>query len=91
MTRVLTRASLSFHLPRIQLLAPHHFRTRFLRVFVENVPWLVEKLKIKVLPCVACFVDGACKDRIIGFEDLGNSDSFATGALEWRLARTGQC
>ena len=46
-----------------QKLAPKYFNTRFLRVFVENIPWLVEKLSIKVLPCVICFVDGVTKDR----------------------------
>jgi hypothetical protein len=46
-----------------QRLAPKYFNTRFFRVFVENVPWLVEKLAIKVLPCVICFIDGISKDR----------------------------
>jgi hypothetical protein len=46
-----------------QKLAPKYFSTRFCRVFVENVPWLVERLGIKVLPCVICFVDGVSKDR----------------------------
>ena len=46
-----------------QKLAPKYFSTRFFRVFVENVPWLVEKLGIKVLPCVICFVNGVSKDR----------------------------
>ena len=47
----------------VQTLAPKYFNTRFLRVFVENVPFLVEKLSIKVLPCVICFVQGVTKDR----------------------------
>lgn len=70
-------------------LAPKYFNTRFFRVFVESVPWLVEKLAIKVLPCVICFVDGVTKDRLIGFEELGNVDSFDTAALELRLATSG--
>ncbi|KAN0131441.1 Thioredoxin-like fold [Lactarius tabidus] len=70
-------------------LAPKYFNTRFLRVFVENVPFLVEKLGIKVLPCVICFVKGVTKDRIIGFEELGNVDSFSTATLELRLLHTG--
>lgn len=77
-------------------------------MFVENVPFLVEKLGIKVLPCVVCFVKGVTKDRqaqesvfvllhsdfvmsrIIGFEELGNVDSFSTATLELRLLHTGQ-
>lgn len=73
----------------LELLAPRHFRTRFVRVFVENVPWLVEKLNIKVLPCVICFVRGVSKDKIIGFEELGNDDGFKTATLELRLTQSG--
>ncbi|KDQ20748.1 hypothetical protein BOTBODRAFT_169470 [Botryobasidium botryosum FD-172 SS1] len=70
-------------------IAPKYFSTRFIRVFVENVPWLVEKLAIKVLPCVVCFVGGVLKERLIGFEEMGNNDSFSTASLEFRLAQTG--
>lgn len=92
----------------VQALAPKYFNTRFLRVFVENVPFLVEKLGLKVLPCVISFVNGVSKDRyvqwlanarillssnfacrIIGFEELGNVDSFGTATLELRLLHTG--
>ncbi|KAG2738133.1 hypothetical protein P692DRAFT_20927488 [Suillus brevipes Sb2] len=44
-------------------LAPKYYAMHFIRVFVENMPWLVEKLAIKVLPCLMCFVDGVSKDR----------------------------
>ncbi|KAG2013531.1 hypothetical protein CC2G_010430 [Coprinopsis cinerea AmutBmut pab1-1] len=74
------------HLAKI---APKYFNTLFFRVFVENIPWLVEKLAIKVLPCVICFVDGVTKDRLIGFEELGNNDSFDTATLELRLKTSG--
>jgi thiol-disulfide isomerase/thioredoxin len=70
-------------------LAPKYFATRFIRVFVENVPWLVEKLMIKVLPCVVCFMDGVSKDRLVGFEELGNEDVFDTATLELRLSMCG--
>ncbi|KAG8970978.1 hypothetical protein FRB90_010635 [Tulasnella sp. 427] len=73
----------------LELIAPHHFKTRFIRVFVENVPWLVDKLQIKVLPCVISFVGGVTKDKLIGFEELGNDDAFTTAALELRLAQSG--
>ncbi|KAF8556977.1 thioredoxin-like protein [Imleria badia] len=71
-------------------LAPKYFATRFIRVFVENVPWLVERLSVQVLPCVICFVDGVSKDRLIGFEELGNSDVFETAVLELRLSQSGE-
>ncbi|KAI0375564.1 GTPase inhibitor [Pilatotrama ljubarskyi] len=74
------------HLARI---APKYFDTLFIRVFVENVPWLVERLGIKVLPCVMPFVNGVSKDRIVGFEELGNTDQFDTATLEWKLLDSG--
>ena len=44
---------------------------------------------MQVLPCVIAFVDGIGVDRIIGFEGLGQCDSFATKDLESRLLRAG--
>jgi len=38
---------------------------------------------------VFAFVDGVNVDRITGFEELGNTDSFTTPALELRLGTTG--
>ncbi|KAG0139657.1 hypothetical protein CROQUDRAFT_666162 [Cronartium quercuum f. sp. fusiforme G11] len=75
----------------LESIATRHFSTRFLRVDVANVPWLVNKLEIKVLPCVFVFVDGVTKDRIIGFEGLTEtaSDGFSTASLELRLKQTG--
>ncbi|KAL1747688.1 thioredoxin-like protein [Schizophyllum fasciatum] len=70
-------------------LAAKYYNTRFFRVFVENIPWLVEKLQIKVLPCVVVFADGVTKDRLVGFEELGNNDTFDTAALELRLSMSG--
>lgn len=90
----------------VKILAPKHFSTLFLKVSVKHVPWLVERLEIKVLPCVICFIDGISKDRyvlqlfvsayraeiferLIGFEEFGNSDGFKTAALELRLLKSG--
>lgn len=56
---------------------------------MQDTPFLVEKLKIKVLPCMLAFVNGECKERLVGFEDFGNADNFSTAALEWRLGRAG--
>ncbi|QDS70060.1 hypothetical protein FKW77_004295 [Venturia effusa] len=73
----------------LDTLAPKHFDTRFLRINVENAPFLVTKLKVQVLPCVIGFVDGIGVDRIVGFEGLGNGDSFTTKDLETRLLAAG--
>lgn len=71
-------------------LAPLHLETRFLKIDVEHAPFLVEKLKVKVLPCVIAFVDGMGVDRVVGFEGVGYSeDTFETRDLEVRLIGAG--
>ncbi|KAN0103439.1 thioredoxin-like protein [Hyaloscypha variabilis] len=74
----------------LESLAPKHFDTRFLKMNVENAPFLVTKLKIQVLPCVLAFVNGVSVDRIVGFEGLGyTQDTFTTKDLEARLLQSG--
>ncbi|KAJ9125337.1 hypothetical protein QFC22_000296 [Naganishia vaughanmartiniae] len=73
----------------LQTLAPKHPNTLFLRTSVDNAPFLVTRLGVKVLPCVISFINGNATDRLIGFEELGNDDSFSTAALEFRLKRSG--
>ncbi|KAJ3100583.1 hypothetical protein HDU96_010289 [Phlyctochytrium bullatum] len=67
-------------------LARKHFRTRFVRIDVEKAPFLVEKLKVQILPCVIAFIKGVSVDRIVGFDELGGSDNFSTTLFEKRLA-----
>ncbi|KAH9814563.1 thioredoxin-like protein [Melampsora americana] len=76
----------------LESIATRYFATRFLRVDVADVPWLVNKLEIKVLPCVFVFLDGVTKDRIIGFEGLTEegTDGFSTASLELRLKQSVQ-
>ena len=57
---------------------------------VDNAPFLVTKLKVQVLPCVICFINGISVDRIVGFEGLGYTpDTFKTRDLEARLLSSG--
>ncbi|KAI9227895.1 MAG: thioredoxin-like protein [Piptocephalis tieghemiana] len=71
----------------LDILAKSHIETRFCRVDVQKAPFLVERLKVQVLPCVVGFVDGITVDRLVGFEELGHNDSFSTEALEHLLGR----
>ena len=48
-----------------QTLAARHLGTRFIKVHVANVPFLVVKLEIKVLPCVITFIDGVTRDKYV--------------------------
>jgi hypothetical protein len=75
-------AVMDSHLER---LAGPHYEARFLKVDVESVPFLVEKLKIRVLPCVVGFLDGKSAERVVGFEGLGNGHRFTTEDLEQRF------
>ena len=69
----------------LALLAPKHLETRFVKLSVDRAPFLCERLKIKILPTIACLVDAKTKDYIKGFDDLGGHDEFSTEMLEWRL------
>lgn len=69
----------------LSLLAPKHLETRFVKLSVDRAPFLCERLKIRILPTIACFVDAKSKDYIKGFDDLGGHDEFSTEMLEWRL------
>ena len=61
----------------------------FGRVDVTNTPFIVEKLGIRVLPCVIGFDKGIAKGKVVGFEgicwDGREKDPKVTKALEERL------
>ncbi|XP_033115608.1 phosducin-like protein 3 [Anneissia japonica] len=73
----------------LQSLSQKHFQTKFCKVDAEKALFFVKKLKVQVLPTVICFRDGIVIDRLIGFEELGNTDSFSTEQFERRLAKSG--
>ncbi|KAG0049453.1 hypothetical protein BGZ83_005749 [Gryganskiella cystojenkinii] len=73
----------------LETLAKKHIKTKFVKIKVENAPFLVEKLQVKILPCVISFTDGIAVDRLIGFEELGNTDNFQTSMLELRYKTVG--
>eukprot|EP01116_Phalansterium_solitarium_P016232 TRINITY_DN372_c0_g2_i1.p2 TRINITY_DN372_c0_g2~~TRINITY_DN372_c0_g2_i1.p2 ORF type:complete len:189 (-),score=50.66 TRINITY_DN372_c0_g2_i1:181-747(-) len=73
----------------MEALAKKHFGVRFVRINVEKAAFFVDKLAIKVLPAVVCFIDGITVDRLIGFDELGNTDNFRTEVFEKRLAQKG--
>lgn len=69
----------------LAILAKKHVETKFIKLNVEKAPFLVERLRIKVIPTLALVIDGKTKDYVVGFSDLGNTDEFSTEMLEWRL------
>lgn len=56
---------------------------------VQDAPFFTVKLQIKVLPCLLLFINGVAVDRVVGFEELGGKDDFATSGLERRLLKCG--
>ncbi|KAN0072463.1 Thioredoxin-like fold [Elaphomyces granulatus] len=68
---------------------------RFARIDVRDCPFVVEKLNVRVLPCVIGFLDGVAVERIVGFEGLASGglrdavNGFRTVELERRLLRQG--
>jgi len=71
----------------LALLSKKHIEARFIKLSVDKAPFLVERLKVKVLPTIALVKDAKTKDFILGFDDLGGHDEFSTEMLEWRIAR----
>ena len=65
----------------LRILAQAHLETRFISINAEKAPFFVERLQIRVLPTLVIFEDGKAINRVIGFEGVSNTDSFATGAL----------
>ncbi|XP_059144869.1 uncharacterized protein LOC131932009 [Physella acuta] len=72
-----------------EILCKKYFKTKFAKLNVEKSNFLITKLKIQMLPAILCFKKSLVVDRIIGFEELGNTDDFPLVILERRLARSG--
>ncbi|GAA5826983.1 hypothetical protein JCM11251_002193 [Rhodosporidiobolus azoricus] len=73
----------------LERLAAKHTDTLFVKADVANVPFLVTKLEVKVLPCVIGFVDGISKFKLVGFEELEGGDNFTTASLEIGMMQCG--
>ncbi|CDS07021.1 hypothetical protein LRAMOSA09544 [Lichtheimia ramosa] len=73
----------------LEKLAKQYYNTRFIKINVMNAPFLVEKLQVRVLPCVMAWLDGYAQIKVVGFDELGGTDSFSTGMLELKLTNAG--
>ncbi|CEQ38844.1 SPOSA6832_00301, partial [Sporobolomyces salmonicolor] len=73
----------------LEKLAAKHIDTLFVKADVANVPFLVTKLGVKVLPCVIGFVDGVSKMKLVGFDELEGGDDFSTSTLEIGMVHCG--
>merc|ERR1711977_207539 len=73
----------------LKALAPKCFKTRFVKINAEKCPFLVERLKVFMLPTMACVIKGQVAEYIVGFDDMGGDDDFPTEALAQRLSQIG--
>mmetsp|Transcript_47038 Transcript_47038/g.112759 ORF Transcript_47038/g.112759 Transcript_47038/m.112759 type:complete len:257 (+) Transcript_47038:244-1014(+) len=73
----------------MQILARKYFDTKFIKCHAPDLPFFVTKLNVQVLPCIIFFRNGVAYDRIVGFEELGAKDDFATSKLENMLLAAG--
>lgn len=71
----------------MEKLARQHVECKFMKIDAERSKFLVERLKIKIIPTIALIKNHQTCDYIVGFQDLGNTDDFTTEMLEWRIAR----
>lgn len=73
----------------LQILAPKHLETKFVKLQAEKSPFLAERLKIWMLPTVAIIQNEKTTDYIVGLDDLGGTESFERVHLENRLVDLG--
>lgn len=66
-------------------LAQTMLSARFVKVNVEKAPFLVDKLRVTVLPCLIIFNNDIAVDRVVGFDELGAGDEFETPVLRERI------
>ena len=71
------------HLDR---LAPAHLETRFVKINAEKNPFLVERLRIVMLPTLVLIRSGHTEHSIVGFDEMGGVDDFSTDDLAHVLA-----
>lgn len=70
----------------LKTLAERHLETLFIRVNVEKSPFLVQRLGVRVLPCMRVIRNGEFGETLYGFEAFGNTDDFKTKDLARVLA-----
>jgi thiol-disulfide isomerase/thioredoxin len=73
---------MSSHLDK---LAKKYAEVTIVKLNVNKAKFFVTKLAIQVLPAVMLFENGVLKHKIIGFDQLGQSDSFSTRTLEKKM------
>lgn len=67
----------------LQRMAPHHLETRFARINAEKAEFLVDKLGIWMIPCIALIKNQKVVKMVQGLDELGGTDQFTTAFLAY--------
>mmetsp|Transcript_6992 Transcript_6992/g.13993 ORF Transcript_6992/g.13993 Transcript_6992/m.13993 type:complete len:254 (-) Transcript_6992:311-1072(-) len=68
-------------------LAPGHLETKFIKVDAEKSPFLVERLKIWMLPSIVIAINGTTQHTITGLDEFGGIEDFSTEMCAFVLGR----
>ncbi|GMF18155.1 unnamed protein product [Phytophthora lilii] len=71
------------HLAR---LAPLHLETKFARINAEKAEYLVDKLGVWMIPCIALVNKQKVEKLVQGLDELGGTDKFSTAFLAYYLS-----
>ena len=71
------------------ILARSHVETKFVKINAEKSPYLVEKLKIFMLPTLALVKKEKVEEYIVGFDPFGGTDDFPTSVVAQHLEAYG--
>ncbi|DBA03995.1 TPA: hypothetical protein N0F65_010648 [Lagenidium giganteum] len=70
----------------LQRLAPHHLEARFVRMNAEKSEFLVQKLGIWMIPCIALIKGQKVVKMVQGLDELGGTDKFSTSFLAYYMS-----
>lgn len=69
----------------LQDLAPAMLHVKIVKIDAERAPFLVQRLRITMLPCVLLFHNDVNVDRIVGFDGCGEGDTIEQHVLRARI------
>jgi len=73
----------------LSVLSKAHIETKFVKINAEKSPYLVEKLKIFMLPTLALVKKEKVVEYIVGFDPFGGTDDFPTSVVAQHLEAHG--
>eukprot|EP00756_Hemistasia_phaeocysticola_P040898 Hpha_TRINITY_DN16889_c3_g2::TRINITY_DN16889_c3_g2_i1::g.148284::m.148284 len=62
-------------------------QVKFLKINAQEAGFFVEKLQVRVLPCLVFFKDGVAVDKVVGFEGISDTETFPASALERKICQ----